>query len=134
MVVFFFKQKTAYEMRISDWSSDVCSSDLRKLFEVGERSIACAKVIQCDADTMRVQQFERSLDIFRPASQEYCFRDFQFQKMRGHLGSMQIAQQTFSKIVLAEFSSSSVQGDMSDVNTCFEIGRASCRERVGQYV
>src|SRR3546814_2646175 len=28
LVVFFFKQKTAYEMRISDWSSDVCSSDL----------------------------------------------------------------------------------------------------------
>src|SRR3546814_1518068 len=28
MVFFFFKQKTAYEMRISDWSSDVCSSDL----------------------------------------------------------------------------------------------------------
>src|SRR3546814_18219400 len=36
---FFFKQKTAYEMRISDWSSDVCSSDLfgdlRKLAENG---------------------------------------------------------------------------------------------------
>src|SRR3546814_10739249 len=29
VVVFFVKQKTAYEMRISDWSSDVCSSDLR---------------------------------------------------------------------------------------------------------
>src|SRR3546814_7366371 len=28
--MFFFKQKTAYEMRISDWSSDVCSSDLRQ--------------------------------------------------------------------------------------------------------
>src|SRR3546814_11954825 len=28
VVIFFFKQKTAYEMRISDWSSDVCSSDL----------------------------------------------------------------------------------------------------------
>src|SRR3546814_14893747 len=27
-MIFFFKQKTAYEMRISDWSSDVCSSDL----------------------------------------------------------------------------------------------------------
>src|SRR3546814_2186526 len=27
--MFFFKQKTAYEMRISDWSSDVCSSDLK---------------------------------------------------------------------------------------------------------
>src|SRR3546814_15506758 len=30
MFFFFFKQKTAYEMRISDWSSDVCSSDLRQ--------------------------------------------------------------------------------------------------------
>src|SRR3546814_1541762 len=29
LYLFFFKQKTAYEMRISDWSSDVCSSDLR---------------------------------------------------------------------------------------------------------
>src|SRR3546814_11126878 len=28
LILFFFKQKTAYEMRISDWSSDVCSSDL----------------------------------------------------------------------------------------------------------
>src|SRR3546814_1664089 len=32
MSFFFFKQKTAYEMRISDWSSDVCSSDLRPRF------------------------------------------------------------------------------------------------------
>src|SRR3546814_4690132 len=32
--VFFFKQKTAYEMRISDWSSDVCSSDLLDLGEI----------------------------------------------------------------------------------------------------
>src|SRR3546814_5606900 len=31
MCFFFFKQKTAYEMRISDWSSDVCSSDLLAL-------------------------------------------------------------------------------------------------------
>src|SRR3546814_3804051 len=39
--VFFFKQKTAYEMRISDWSSDVCSSDLvgkrRRLAFRGQR-------------------------------------------------------------------------------------------------
>src|SRR3546814_12702460 len=33
VVFFFFKQKTAYEMRISDWSSDVCSSDLAVLAE-----------------------------------------------------------------------------------------------------
>src|SRR3546814_10455306 len=30
LLFFFFKQKTAYEMRISDWSSDVCSSDLMR--------------------------------------------------------------------------------------------------------
>src|SRR3546814_9124707 len=34
---FFFKQKTAYEMRISDWSSDVCSSDLHPLERPGLR-------------------------------------------------------------------------------------------------
>src|SRR3546814_3736148 len=33
-VCFFFKQKTAYEMRISDWSSDVCSSDLGKVVKL----------------------------------------------------------------------------------------------------
>src|SRR3546814_4703036 len=33
----FFKQKTAYEMRISDWSSDVCSSDLDPLETIGLR-------------------------------------------------------------------------------------------------
>src|SRR3546814_2769375 len=33
---FFFKQKTAYEMRISDWSSDVCSSDLRAALSEGQ--------------------------------------------------------------------------------------------------
>src|SRR3546814_13390396 len=36
VVVFFFKQKTAYEMRISDWSSDVCSSDLKREHELEE--------------------------------------------------------------------------------------------------
>src|SRR3546814_4381198 len=35
---FFFKQKTAYEMRISDWSSDVCSSDLKPA--IGRRTVS----------------------------------------------------------------------------------------------
>src|SRR3546814_456191 len=48
--IFFFKQKTAYEMRISDWSSDVCSSDLSvklllyKLSETQYRSMARMKI------------------------------------------------------------------------------------------
>src|SRR3546814_6635260 len=49
MFFFFFKQKTAYEMRISDWSSDVCSSDLR------------------DAERLDQQIVDRQLD---PASAE----------------------------------------------------------------
>src|SRR3546814_7340903 len=39
-VFFFFKQKTAYEMRISDWSSDVCSSDLRRTRARGRRRLS----------------------------------------------------------------------------------------------
>src|SRR3546814_6547654 len=38
-VFFFFKQKTAYEMRISDWSSDVCSSDLPKALQGYESAV-----------------------------------------------------------------------------------------------
>src|SRR3546814_20669124 len=40
MCFFFFKQKTAYEMRISDWSSDVCSSDLLGRSGLSSGSIA----------------------------------------------------------------------------------------------
>src|SRR3546814_2702755 len=36
ILCFFFKQKTAYEMRISDWSSDMCSSDLLDYAEVAK--------------------------------------------------------------------------------------------------
>src|SRR3546814_16250443 len=53
MLFFFFKQKTAYEMRISDWSSDVCSSDLARL----ARAAALHQVVQ------QAQQAARS----RPA-------------------------------------------------------------------
>src|SRR3546814_5589337 len=41
-VFFFFKQKTAYEMRISDWSSDVCSSDLPSRSGAGKAAEAAA--------------------------------------------------------------------------------------------
>src|SRR3546814_5568681 len=49
---FFFKQKTAYEMRISDWSSDVCSSDLR----MAERDAAAVRI---DALVGKTAQFRR---------------------------------------------------------------------------
>src|SRR3546814_3348937 len=48
-VIFFFKQKTAYEMRISDWSSDVCSSDLMATDSVVSRRMIdhCAAMALC---------------------------------------------------------------------------------------
>src|SRR3546814_2903442 len=45
-MVFFFKQKTAYEMRISDWSSDVCSSDLNS--DTAQRNAAIGTSIRRD--------------------------------------------------------------------------------------
>src|SRR3546814_5797242 len=64
---FFFKQKTAYELRISDWSSDVCSSDLsgRRAVELnpnfarGQGALGRAYVFACRAEEA-VRQFERS--------------------------------------------------------------------------
>src|SRR3546814_2750453 len=56
---FFFKQKTAYEMRISDWSSDVCSSDLVEGFAgFGmDRDTAgpCLPTPHCKIDIERIQ-------------------------------------------------------------------------------
>src|SRR3546814_13148103 len=42
LLFFFFKQKTAYEMRISDWSSDVCSSDLYYTGPAAALCLSCA--------------------------------------------------------------------------------------------
>src|SRR3546814_1693374 len=50
MLFFFFKQKTAYEMRISDWSSDVCSSDLLTNAEGSANSV--------NADPQKAETYE----------------------------------------------------------------------------
>src|SRR3546814_7780912 len=52
---FFFKQKTAYEMRISDWSSDVCSSDLP---QAGRRQVD-------DAEDERDEQYRGEIAVGR---------------------------------------------------------------------
>src|SRR3546814_11310959 len=56
---FFFKQKTAYEMRISDWSSDVCSS---YVYELGFRMELLMKGINPDAVDFDVNFAERRTD------------------------------------------------------------------------
>src|SRR3546814_3453856 len=50
LLFFFFKQKTAYEMRISDWSSDVCSSDLAlRLASLGLYGFGLIAMLGCSA-------------------------------------------------------------------------------------
>src|SRR3546814_12149688 len=50
MYIFFFKQKAAYEVRISDWSSDVCSSDLKVAVLISGRGSNMKALIEACAD------------------------------------------------------------------------------------
>src|SRR3546814_20272055 len=61
-MIFFFKQKTAYEMRISDWSSDVCSSDLDGEELPLPHRIAGGKAVQ----HQRGARLTRAIDQRRP--------------------------------------------------------------------
>src|SRR3546814_4430465 len=93
--LFFFKQKTAYEMRISDWSSDVCSSDLRA------HSVPLA--VEREQDSPPVGE-----DVPLGVTQHFLVERLDHEP----------AAQPFQ-----------VQA-----REILEIGRASCRERVCQYV
>src|SRR3546814_2191932 len=88
---FFFKQKTAYEMRISDWSSDVCSSDLT--IDKDNTTIVDGAG-EADAIKGRVEQIRAQI--------ETTTSDYDREKLQERLAK--------------------------------QIGRASCRERVWQYV
>src|SRR3546814_5770024 len=92
---FFFKQKTAYDMRISDWSSDVCSSDLRLFPEEAE-----------------ARQFKEELSILDAAMAKGALTT------ENHRRAVEALRHEFTGLAEA----------------MREIGRASCRERVCQYV
>src|SRR3546814_3664040 len=99
MCFFFFKQKTAYEMRISDWSSDVCSSDLPEAENQADRIKLMNKPAFCILLTAFLAS-AASVAANRRGEVEYA------------VGS----------------------GGMVPVSLAGEIGRASCRARVCQYV
>src|SRR3546814_4672794 len=69
---FFFKQKTAYEMRISDWSSDVCSSDLPVIAAVNgaavaggfEIALACDIIVAADHAVFGLPEVKRGMFAF----------------------------------------------------------------------
>src|SRR3546814_7502751 len=99
--IFFYKQKTACEMRMSDWSSDVCSSDLVEHGRGGspETGLLVRGMAKANADAQG---------------------DFAALLTGGRLGLLiepEHGGQNYQAVVAVE-----------------EIGRASCRERVCQYV
>src|SRR3546814_6236867 len=78
VLFFFFKQKTAYEMRISDWSSDVCSSDLRAVVESvrhGDESWEI-RVLSSYHRLARLEALTREERIERSAEWLECHRAF----------------------------------------------------------
>src|SRR3546814_4488278 len=104
MFFFFFKQKTAYEMRISDWSSDVCSSDLY--------SRDCLRELRQDTALAYDERTLGTLQVFQTQEQfDASAKD------------------------LAVLRDLGVPHELLSRDGCLsEIGRASCRERVCQYV
>src|SRR3546814_9921376 len=100
VLVFFFKQKTAYERRISDWSSDVCSSDLALGKEAGGGPHILVNNAGITRDNLAMRMKDDEWSAVIDTNLAAVFR--------------------LSRAVL--------RGMMK------EIGRASCRDRVGQYV
>src|SRR3546814_2192892 len=66
IIVFFFKQKTAYEMRISDWSSDVCSSDLHAPFDPSPKSTTFCPFVDRRANVVRATAALRPFLLKKP--------------------------------------------------------------------
>src|SRR3546814_9496325 len=98
MFVVFFKQKTAYEMRISDWSSDVCSSDL----------LMAKDILGAHArDELGISEVTTACPIQAALTSAATFA----------VG----AAMPLAMVLLMP-------------RSLLEIGRASCRERVCQYV
>src|SRR3546814_4486896 len=94
--LFFFKQKTAYEMRISDWSSDVCSSDLGMQARLRDDLTRKAHLAALGGAVAKINH-----------------------DLRGILSSALLVSDRL---------------ESSDDPEVRQIGRASCRESVCQYV
>src|SRR3546814_9784344 len=107
---FFFKQKTAYEMRISDWSSDVCSSDLP---DVAVDEVGAGITFEAVAEEPTYPNSTFAVDPY-VGGKAFSLRG-------GQTVELELPMQGIESI-------SEIAFDIS------KIGRASCRERVCQYV
>src|SRR3546814_3603633 len=90
-MLFFFKQKTAYEMRISDWSSDVCSSDLHDaIAPLGHDRQFVAALVGPHAKTKKTQA-QRVADIFDLFQMSSGFGAGFMKIVEGRSGKFQLA-------------------------------------------
>src|SRR3546814_1436780 len=116
---FFFKQKTSYEMRISYWSSDVCSSDLEHVLVATDRALT--------VDHQVARQDVRAFDRDR------------------HRRRLVAGRHEIARPLLDALAAEHVHAVVNDLSHQLghvvlgdrrrhAIGRASCRERVCQYV
>src|SRR3546814_8107561 len=161
MFFFFFKQKTAYERRISDWSSDVCSSDLEGGAAAAERLIrlnrleaiedlrpksaaqvetadvsltAAGKAAQQASEQLATGRtaLSRADQVLREALRAADEAALALERLNGK------REQLDSRLNEARtyFTSASAEHDAAKAGRSRlpEIGRASCRERVCQYV
>src|SRR3546814_20090386 len=121
LLFFFFKQKTAYEMRISDWSSDVCSSDLvasGRPIDARRRGLSGGGYGDRDAVEMRHSRY--LLEIPWPRRSEQVDVD------AGQFGGAPQAALVPPSVRLVHRTPSDLLAD--------QTGRAACRERACTYV
>src|SRR3546814_9484073 len=104
-MVFFFTQKTAYDMRISDWSSDVCSSDLLQRYWADQGCVI-----------LQPYDMEMGAGTFHPAT---TLRSLGPKPWRA---------------AYVQPSRRPKDGRYGENPNRLQIGRASCRERACQYV
>src|SRR3546814_17649540 len=102
--IFFFKQKTAYEMRISDWSSDVCSSDLEVTGTVPDFAInptalreAVGQHPDLNAAIARTRQAEADVAAARATKRPDWSFDVAYQRRADRYGDMVSAGVTLDR-------------------------------------
>src|SRR3546814_13813732 len=128
---FFFKQKTAYEMRISDWSSDVCSSDLEG--HVTGVAATVEDLEEASVERRASSHFDQLTRLANAAS----FRNW----VSHRLGGRSIYDPAVSVVLIAvsRFDEINAANGRNVGDTLLEAigrrpnGRRQCRERGGQY-
>src|SRR3546814_14442361 len=135
LFLFFFKQKTAYEMRISDWSSDVCSSDLvaSRANNVGGVSAGNQAVnifsLQSRSDAGRLTTSAPALSA---RSSKYVV--VTYSRSNGGSLRIRIAFSVPSSMTCVSPNSNQRFLSSNTVTRCAQIGSAPVRERVCQYL